>query len=791
MKKVLFSLLFWGSLILLTAGTALAQNFYLRFYGNGTNDIDRVKIPINSPASKADVAYDFTIEFKIKANASNNPGGASANQGYNDDWTLGHIIIDRDIFGNGDYGDYGISLAGNRIAFGVNNGSQSYTLIGGNNIANGQWRYIAVTRQASNGHMQIFVDGNLVAQYTSGVTGDISYRNDRSVHPDYPNEPFIVIGAEKHDYDNTNYPSYNGFFDELRISDIVRYTSNYSPVDILNDDANTMLLYHFDEGNNYTVTDFAIIAGSPTNGTIHEGGSPTGPEWTFDGYMWNGTYTSNWDNGNNWKPAGVPTASDDVVIRPGYSFTPTISDPVNPAECKDLYVMNGQTLLISNTGSLTVHGQLFNNGSLMVQSNSTSTGSLIHNTSGVNATVERYVAAAPWTSWDAGWHLISSPVASQAISAFETTGAGNDYDFYGWRESDKLWLNYKSGDFSTWNGGSNFVVGRGYLISYQSTQTKSFSGNLNVSDVSWSNLSYNPSQGNGWHLLGNPFASALKWNDGNWALSNVAGTAKIWHSTNKSYSDIAANGIIPQTNGFMVQVSNATNSLTIPAAARVHSTTAWYKNSDEPHLKLIARPADNSSAQEFNLKIEEEATQGYDFYWDSQFLPGYAPFIYALCDGVKLSTSAIPYIDPSSEILLGFKKIEHNHYIIELAENTLPALVYLNDLKTGVQHNLSQNPTYAFMAAEDDPINRFKITFASVGIEPQAKPAPIVYAIGKTLFLHNLNEKAMIEIYNPAGQLMMRTETQMKELPLSLASGVYLVKITGSQHQIVEKIFIR
>ena len=170
----------------------------------------------------------------MRAQAAQNPLGTSATSGPNDDWTLGHVIVDRDIFGSGDYGDYGISLAGGRIAFGVNNGTQSYTLLSSTVVADDNWHYIAVTRSAASGTMQIFIDGVLDISQTTSVTGDISYRDGRSTT--WLNDPFIVLGAEKHDYDNTQYPSYSGYLDELRISNIVRYTSSYIPVNRFADD---------------------------------------------------------------------------------------------------------------------------------------------------------------------------------------------------------------------------------------------------------------------------------------------------------------------------------------------------------------------------------------------------------------------------------------------------------------------------------------------------------------------------------------------------------------------------
>jgi agmatine/peptidylarginine deiminase len=265
---------------LIISNICISQNYALRFFGNGEGDIDRVKIPIDNPEKPIDVGLSFTIEFQLKAQLVDNPLGTSATEGNNDDWVLGHVIIDRDIFGNGDYGDYGISLANGRIAFGVNKGTNSYTIIGNINVADDNWHHIAITRNHLSGNLQIFVDGILDKSVNTNVIGDISYRNNRPTTWD--NDPYIVLGAEKHDYDNSNYPSYSGLLDELRFSNIVRYTSNYSPVIRFQDDVNTVGLFHFDEGAGIIAGDSALISGNFSNGTISVGGNPSGPLWILN-----------------------------------------------------------------------------------------------------------------------------------------------------------------------------------------------------------------------------------------------------------------------------------------------------------------------------------------------------------------------------------------------------------------------------------------------------------------------------------------------------------------------------
>jgi hypothetical protein len=261
--------------LIVASVSAQSAGYSLRFYGNGTGDIDRVKIPVDPPTS-ADISGSFTIEFFIRVNAGENRSGACTTGEAG--WTNGNIILDRDIFGSGDNGDYGISLFGQSgvIAFGVTRNTSGDTICGTRNVVDGKWHHIAVTRNTSTGALALYVDGVLDGT-ANGPTGDISYRNNRATS--WPNDPFLVIGAEKHDY-SRDYPSYSGWFDELRISTNIRYTAAFTPPkQPFVKDTNTALLYHFDEGTGEQITD---SSGNGTNGVRRPGGNPAGPEWSTE-----------------------------------------------------------------------------------------------------------------------------------------------------------------------------------------------------------------------------------------------------------------------------------------------------------------------------------------------------------------------------------------------------------------------------------------------------------------------------------------------------------------------------
>ncbi len=273
-----------NSILLAQAAGIAPASASLRFYGHGVGDIDRVKISLDGPPTAADVGQDFTLEFWLKAQPGANTSALCTEGGVN--WINGNIILDRDIYGDGDYGDYGVSLAGGRIAFGVARGASAHTICGTSNIADGVWHHVALTRSSSSGQMRIYVDGELQRQDT-GPTGDISYRDGRATS--YPNsDPFLVIGAEKHDA-GPEYPSFNGWLDELRISSTVRYSANFAPPQTpFVTDLFTAALYHFDEFVGRpcmgTVLD---SSGNGAGGICQYGGSaPSGPIYSADTPFW-------------------------------------------------------------------------------------------------------------------------------------------------------------------------------------------------------------------------------------------------------------------------------------------------------------------------------------------------------------------------------------------------------------------------------------------------------------------------------------------------------------------------
>lgn len=120
-----------ASLLLALVLPAAADAASLRFFGHGGrpgDDFvfpDRVKIPIEPPASANVGAGDFTIELLLRSPSgeNTNPGLAC---GFGIDRVDGNILIDRDRYNQGR--KFGIALLAGRLAFGASDAFVDYTL---------------------------------------------------------------------------------------------------------------------------------------------------------------------------------------------------------------------------------------------------------------------------------------------------------------------------------------------------------------------------------------------------------------------------------------------------------------------------------------------------------------------------------------------------------------------------------------------------------------------------------------------------------------------------------------
>ncbi|MCX6224282.1 MAG: T9SS type A sorting domain-containing protein, partial [Bacteroidia bacterium] len=273
-----------------------------------------------------------------------------------------------------------------------------------------------------------------------------------------------------------------------------------------------------------------------------------------------------------------------------------------------LTINNGASLTIDAAGALTVDGTLTNNAGvagLVIKSISSGTGSLINSSTGVSATVERYM-----TGGTTPWHLISSPVEGQDIHAFVDATANavaTNSDKYGlapYVTSTPGWAHYTA---STIESAGNFVSGQGYEVLRSADGTVSFAGTIPTGAVSPS-VYYNAAS-KWWNILGNPYSSSIMINplagSSNFLTANSGiletgyGAIYIWNADESTPVYDIINNVtayyVPPGQSFFVHTKSGASTASFTAAMRTHSTSG-FKSSQTiwPSINLNATIAGNN-----------------------------------------------------------------------------------------------------------------------------------------------------------------------------------------------------
>ncbi|MEA3444089.1 MAG: LamG-like jellyroll fold domain-containing protein, partial [Bacteroidota bacterium] len=460
------------------------------------------------------------------------------------------------------------------------------------------------------------------------------------------------------------------------------------------------------------------------------------------------------------------------------------------------------TLTIPAGGEATATGTLTNNAGttgLVIESNATDQGSLIQSTASVDATVERQITG--HTGNDDGWHLLGSPVATFTIDGSEFNPGTND-DLYRWDESNNVWKNHKAGD------PTQIIPGTGYLTAWDVTDTKDFTGVLNVSDVTHTDMTADAGK---WHCLGNPFASALDWSAGTWTVTDVS-VPQIYDESDGNYyavntlSGDAAN-IIPSTQGFFVEVVDATNTITLPADARVHSGQDWYKQSYtmQNTLKLKLFGGNNSFCDYTLLSFDDNATEEYDIEFDSHKLFGYySPQMYTLSPAQEeFSYNIIPTFVNEKLIPLNIVVHSVGDYTIKVEINNvvMDGELYLEDLLTNQMTNLSVVNSYTFQASPQNAPNRFVLHFngtTEINDLNNQENSVLIYSNNDQIYVRSMNVNMLsdaIVVRNVIGQTVYNQKlngTSLQRISTNLNTGIYFVDIVMQNGLIVsEKVFIK
>jgi YD repeat-containing protein len=496
---------------------------------------------------------------------------------------------------------------------------------------------------------------------------------------------------------------------------------------------------------------------------------------------WTGSTSTDWHATSNWGRGTIPQSIDNVIINSGTPNDPQINSNQS-VSCNKLTVNNGATLTIKSAE--------IGSGSLIVNSTVTNKGII---------SVERYFI-------DNSWHFVSP----------STTGVTAN-DFY-WNDAPKSWLTYYTESTGEWTYNTELStpmpVGQGWSV-WLDIDTKTSAITTMTGDIRTTDLSVTLSKSStGWNLIGNPFTSAIDWDEGTWG-SNTTGTVYVWDNDynggdyrtwNGSAGDLT-DGVIPISQGFFVQATSS-GSFTIPAASRVHSS-GFYKSeeiaNESPYVKLQMDFGNHGNT--LFIGFPENGTSQFDLRGDANKYNSYndLPQIYVLEHGNKLSTNALaPLTEESKTVPLCLDQVVDGEYKFTLSQiDHLPNVtITLEDLKTETNQDLIKEPIYSFTASAGDEINRFLLHFKlnafgidhSIGEENQLVE---IYSYAKRIYIRSkgiaATESGHLEIFNISGQLINKQTIGAKtfvSFPINTTKNYLIVKLTKASGVTTRKVLI-
>jgi hypothetical protein len=517
-----------------------------------------------------------------------------------------------------------------------------------------------------------------------------------------------------------------------------------------------------------------------------------------------------------------------------------------------------ETLIIEPGAHFTVVGTTTLSGTegIVIQSDATGTGSFIDNgtISGPGtASVERYI-----DNTYINWHFLSSPVTAQPIwpefapTPDYTTGwnllpVGPPYfnwDFYYFNPycptNGLVWVNlrypkddthqgtyndrtYNDPNSSAGFGNAvpNFLVGKGYLVAYNtswdgsSRTNHNFTGSLNTSSIPIPIINYSTSSGSAYNLVGNPYPSSINWQSDKWGtgrdnLDNTSGYDYwIWNDSYRNYgvyntlNESGSNGVsqdIAPEQAFFVRASTGSNlTLTMNNNVREHSSQSWLKEVDAMPNQIRFKLTTDKNTYSDEMIFGVHAS--YDNGGSAKFWSMYteAPEIWSIKNGNDYSIDRMPSIDQNTTVTIGIKAGVDGTYTVTASgvAEFGSASVLLEDLKTGATQELKNNPVYSFAANPSNVPARLRLHFGGpFGVASTSKVNDItVYSYDNTIFVRNNNENNLagdVFVYNLIGQkiLQRKFDGKLTKIDLNIPPGLYLANVVTAKENVSRKVVV-
>ncbi|MCB2222255.1 MAG: hypothetical protein KQI35_17865 [Bacteroidetes bacterium] len=350
---------------------------------------------------------------------------------------------------------------------------------------------------------------------------------------------------------------------------------------------------------------------------------------------WLGNVSNDWNERENWEIGFLPTIVSDVVI------PANLSDPFFPeansgekAVCNNLRIESGAHLVIPSNNDLTVFGELMNEAGtsgLLIESSPEGSGSLIHHSDNVPASVNLYIS-------NDKWHYVASPIQDAHAIVFE------DLYLRTYNESADAWSPYIT------SISEPILPMKGYAAWASAGHTLiNFSGILNNGNMALPVTRQSGEINQGWNLVGNPYPSSIDWNAVGWNKSSIDNTLYFWEGvgdggggnyhyyvgTDGTEPGIGVNNgksVIQPMQGFFVH-AHQNGVLEMDNNVRDHNHFPFYKNTSSSAQIIRLSVLTEGIQDETVIRFKQGAGLQYDGHLDAlKLFSKEVPQLYSITD---------------------------------------------------------------------------------------------------------------------------------------------------------------
>jgi hypothetical protein len=556
--------------------------------------------------------------------------------------------------------------------------------------------------------------------------------------------------------------------------------------------------------------------------------------FVVDDLMWNGSSGTQWTQAANWQAANytgtftatVPGANSNVIVAAA-ARNPIISSTVT---IPNLTISNGGVLTVDPTGQLTVTGIAAsdNPSKLIVRSASaSSTGSVIINNAGVQATVERWIKGGTSSQY---LELISSPVIGQGIAAFLAeadngimyNSSQNIYAIRQFNEFDNTWSNW--GAYTD----NVFVPGRSYIVYRNGDGLIRFRGQLPVSHT------YSMTRtGTHWNAVGNPFSASVNvadfLNHNAAALDTTFQALYLYDYSQPSGSRYVTVNLLtgPENlslgQGFFVLAAkegvNTPIALDFTSVMRRHASPVFVKSmllqqevNEKNWLKLRLQASSSSNRASTLIAFHPDMSLGIDKGYDAGLLVSDAKFNLftrqpLVGSASNLSVQALPD-DFNTDMLIpvGLKVGATTEITFSVVYDGSVEVPVLFDKMYDIYTDLSSGQYKTTVMADEPETGRFFITMRAevpgksgdyaLSTEDNSTMNWIAYAANEYIIIRgemeNNSKAFLIDITGRRLSSHHLSPGSFNRIPIAgLQSGIYFLQIIKNGHPETKKLYIR